>query len=452
MKCPRSAKPSVSRAASAARTRANFNAKRRRKRIRGDRAQTFQPSAHDLDQRRFQRPFLSGMTGGRRNRGFDASRLAIGRETAASARPRSTMPLADPICAWRVCRVRARRENAVQPGPPRASSSVKKPSHIKASCNSSAFVASGQASSRTLAMASGSSRPRLSAASGESQRRVMTACARRSSSGASSRNAQGRAESTSSASGDGSVRSRVITFIAPDSMRVRSCSKPAISIASVRQSPIVWRTSGWSGISTLANNVFGAGDLIWKHRANEILGVHPREVSRNFSAASKARQCQRDAGDPAPAGQKHRRIEQCLGQHGAYVRRMKITLHVGKLETMRRGQREQDIVVGRGGLQLEIELAAKALAQRKPPGPVDPASIGRMNDEAACRRIRQKNAQRPECLASADSPRPHELAAKYSTSSVAGSSVKPASSQSHCNAPSPAPSLRQQRCDLCPQP
>ena len=48
---------------------------------------------------------------------------------------------------------------------------------------------------------------------------------------------------------------------------------------------------------------------------------------------------------------------------------------------MRGGQRQDDVVLGRRRLQLEIELAAKALAQRQTPGAIDAAAIGRMDDE-----------------------------------------------------------------------
>src|SRR5262249_56754419 len=42
---------------------------------------------------------------------------------------------------------------------------------------------------------------------------------------------------------------------------------------------------------------------------------------------------------------------------------------------------EDDIVFGGGRLQLEIELAAKALAQRQSPSTVETAAVGRMDDE-----------------------------------------------------------------------
>src|SRR5262249_19666963 len=62
-------------------------------------------------------------------------------------------------------------------------------------------------------------------------------------------------------------------------------------------------------------------------------------------------------------------------------RRVEITRDLGKLEAVRGGEREHDVVFGRGGLELEIELAAEALAQREPPGAVDAAAVGRVDDE-----------------------------------------------------------------------
>ena len=46
-------------------------------------------------------------------------------------------------------------------------------------------------------------------------------------------------------------------------------------------------------------------------------------------------------------------------------------LHVLEREAVRRPEREHDAVLERGGLELEVELAAEALAQRESPGPVD---------------------------------------------------------------------------------
>ena len=72
---------------------------------------------------------------------------------------------------------------------------------------------------------------------------------RRSSAGASSRNAYGFAVRISWASGEGSFISRAISFLSPLSIDRRSCSRPRMSIASSRQSRIVCATSGCAGIS-----------------------------------------------------------------------------------------------------------------------------------------------------------------------------------------------------------
>ena len=126
----------------------------------------------------------------------------------------------------------------------RNSALVRNPSPINASCNSSAVRACGHDSSRTAAIASGSSRPKSCVESMSPQRRDNTACVRRSSSGASSRKAYGRALKTSAASGDGAVRSRQTKRTSPLSMRRSSASRPSISIASCRQSCRVCATSG----------------------------------------------------------------------------------------------------------------------------------------------------------------------------------------------------------------
>ncbi len=48
---------------------------------------------------------------------------------------------------------------------------------------------------------------------------------------------------------------------------------------------------------------------------------------------------------------------------------------------MLRPQREHDGVVAGGGLQLEVEADAEALAQREAPGAVDARAEGRVHDE-----------------------------------------------------------------------
>jgi hypothetical protein len=50
---------------------------------------------------------------------------------------------------------------------------------------------------------------------------------------------------------------------------------------------------------------------------------------------------------------------------------VQIARDVLQFKTVRRGERQYDIVFGGGRLQFEIELAAESFAQRQPPGAVD---------------------------------------------------------------------------------
>ncbi len=54
---------------------------------------------------------------------------------------------------------------------------------------------------------------------------------------------------------------------------------------------------------------------------------------------------------------------------------------VGEREAVLLGERDVDAVVGGGGLQLEVETATEALAQGEPPGLVEAAAEGRVENE-----------------------------------------------------------------------
>src|SRR5580704_13805088 len=60
---------------------------------------------------------------------------------------------------------------------------------------------------------------------------------------------------------------------------------------------------------------------------------------------------------------------------------MQVTRDLAELEAVRGGERQHDGVLGRRGLQLKVERAAEALAQRKSPSAVDAAAEGGVDDE-----------------------------------------------------------------------
>ncbi len=138
---------------------------------------------------------------------------------------------------------------------------------------------------------------------------------------------------------------------------------------------------GMVGHFALADEIFGTGDLIGKDGGDQIFGLHAQELRRDLLAAAKARQRQRDAGDPAPARREHRRVEHRLDQHRAHALRVEIAGDFGEVEAVRRGERQHDVVLGRRRLQLEIELTAEALAQRETPSAIEPAAERRVDDE-----------------------------------------------------------------------
>ena len=172
--------------------------------------------AHDFDQRFVARPRRAPRIPPALRSAASAARREIARRIAAGARRR-------PRATCRPSRMErhrrsssASRASARQARPAAASirctratsSSVDEAEREQRVVQLVGVAGAGQASLLTRAIASASRRPRPAADSSSSQRRLITACVRRSSSGASSRNAYGRALRISSASGDGSVRSR----------------------------------------------------------------------------------------------------------------------------------------------------------------------------------------------------------------------------------------------------
>src|SRR6516164_5232877 len=60
---------------------------------------------------------------------------------------------------------------------------------------------------------------------------------------------------------------------------------------------------------------------------------------------------------------------------------MQVAGYLREIKAVRPGQRQNDVVFGRRCLQLKIEFAAKALAQREPPRSVEAAAVRRMDHQ-----------------------------------------------------------------------
>ena len=124
----------------------------------------------------------------------------------------------------------------------------------------------------------------------------------------------------------------------------------------------------------VAGNVLEARGGVRKDRRHQIVGEHALQRRRDLLAAAAPRHGERDGRIPAPARLKDGRVEERLYEHVARGRRMEIPEDVREGERVLRPEREQQRVLGRRGLQLEVELAAEALAQRQSPRFVDAAA------------------------------------------------------------------------------
>ena len=155
------------------------------------------------------------------------------------------------------------------------------------------------------------------------------------------------------------------------------------------------------GNLALSRQIFGAGDLIGKDRRDQILGLHAQELRRNLLAVAKPRQRQRHAGRPAPARGEHRRGEQSLHQQRPHAGGIQIARDLAELETMRRRQGQDDVVLGRRRLKFEIEFAAKSLAQRQSPGAIDAAAERGVDDQLHAARLVEEALEDDACPASA---------------------------------------------------
>ena len=114
--------------------------------------------------------------------------------------------------------------------------------------------------------------------------------------------------------------------------------------------------------------VFQAADSGGKGGGEQIVGAEPLEEKRHLFAVLEAEHHERAGDIPTPPQRKHRHREQRLLQHFLAIVRPQHLEQLFQREAVLRSDRQQDAVVRGGRLQLEIETAAKPLAQREPPG------------------------------------------------------------------------------------
>ena len=139
---------------------------------------------------------------------------------------------------------------------------------------------------------------------------------------------------------------------------------------------------GVVGDLDIALDVFKAGGDVGEDGGEEVVASHALNLRRDFLAVLEAEECEGAVGVPTEAGGEDGRA----GEYGLLKNLLdgfglEEVEDIGEGEAVLFGRGDADAVVGGGGLQLEVEAAAEALAQGQSPGAVDARSEGRMDDE-----------------------------------------------------------------------
>ncbi len=124
-----------------------------------------------------------------------------------------------------------------------------------------------------------------------------------------------------------------------------------------------------------------ARDLGREHRREEVVRAHPGDRRGHPLPLEQPRDGERARRVPAPPDAEHRSLEGGLREHvveGGLGEQLEDGL---ERERVLRAERQEDALVGGGGLQLEVEAAAEALAEREAEGAVRARAERRVDDE-----------------------------------------------------------------------
>ena len=141
------------------------------------------------------------------------------------------------------------------------------------------------------------------------------------------------------------------------------------------------------GNLAIAGNVLEARRGVGKHRGHQVVGLHPLQLRRHLASAAAA------AAPPArwscsiatASGTPARRGTPAPARRASSG--MQVAEDVGERKRVLRPERQQQRILGRRRLQLEVELPAEALAQRQAPGLVDAAAERRVQHQLHAARL-----------------------------------------------------------------
>src|SRR5690349_21195712 len=124
-----------------------------------------------------------------------------------------------------------------------------------------------------------------------------------------------------------------------------------------------------------------AGCRARKDGCQEIFSPHPLNLRSHAAAIGEPEQRQGPSRVPAPPSHEHRGLQNSLDKYLFDGVRMEKSEDHLQREAMLLAKRQHDPFIRRGGLQFKIKRRAKALSERKTPGPIDPPAERRMEDQ-----------------------------------------------------------------------
>jgi hypothetical protein len=140
------------------------------------------------------------------------------------------------------------------------------------------------------------------------------------------------------------------------------------------------RHQGVVGDLAFAHQILGTGDLVGENDRQPVLSVAALGLRRHLAAVILRR-----TGSEAVAFQRQRvpkhRVQQGLQQHVTRSGVLQPVLHFLQREDLAGAKRQHDALFQGAGLQLDVELAAHALAQGQSPGFVDAGAVGRVDHQ-----------------------------------------------------------------------
>ena len=123
------------------------------------------------------------------------------------------------------------------------------------------------------------------------------------------------------------------------------------------------RTSGMIGDLDVAGHGLGAGGGVGEDAGEEVVGARALDLRGDAFALGHAEELEAAAGGPTPAVLEERRGNAGLLEEVAGGELGEEVEDVGEREAVLLGEGDVDAVVGCGGLELEVEASAEALAE-----------------------------------------------------------------------------------------